>query len=272
MLQGEAFEVLKRDIAENGQQVPIALWKGKILDGRNRLKACLELGIRPRYTELATLPRESPLMYVLSTNLHRRHLRPSQLAMVGARARAYFDVEASARRAKHYDVGRSAQPRGDARDLAGGAVGVSGKSIDFATRVLSKGVSELVRACDSGLMPVSTGAKLAELPAGEQRALLRARKTELGYALKNKDLRRGKPDLPQTLASLKRDTLRAATSARALGRVPIESAASGAGSTQHLQALDEIAAAAQSIIDRVREHSTRIRRPPPAAASEHPPG
>jgi len=44
---------------------------------------------------------------------------------------------------------------GQARDQAGKAIGVSGKSIDYAAKVLEKGVPELAQAVDEGRMAIA---------------------------------------------------------------------------------------------------------------------
>lgn len=63
------YAELKAWIKSIGQQHPIITCKGAIADGRNRLKACLELGIEPRFEEYTgTLPIEQ---YILSTNIRR---------------------------------------------------------------------------------------------------------------------------------------------------------------------------------------------------------
>jgi hypothetical protein len=62
----------RRDIKERGQIEPIILYKGLILDGRNRYRACKVAGVKPRIEEFNA--KGSPEDFVLSRNLRRRHL------------------------------------------------------------------------------------------------------------------------------------------------------------------------------------------------------
>lgn len=65
------------DIKDNGLKDPITILNGQILDGRNRYMACGIAGVEPRYVEFAG---NDPIAFVVSANIHRRHLTPIQLA------------------------------------------------------------------------------------------------------------------------------------------------------------------------------------------------
>jgi acetyl esterase/lipase len=82
LLQGAEFDRFVADIAEQGLLNPITTYQGKILEGRNRALACRAAGIEPRYVEYEG---KDPAAFVLSQNLARRHLGPSERAMVAAR-------------------------------------------------------------------------------------------------------------------------------------------------------------------------------------------
>jgi N6-adenosine-specific RNA methylase IME4 len=82
MMVGAEYEQLLADIMENGQLDPVVLYEGKILDGRNRWKACMELGLVINYEQY---PGDNPLSYVISKNLHRRHLNETQRAVVASK-------------------------------------------------------------------------------------------------------------------------------------------------------------------------------------------
>ena len=93
-VDGPEFGELVDDIREHGLQQPIVLHEGKILDGRNRYRACRHAGVEPRFEEWSG---ESPTAYVLSLNLHRRHLTEDQRAAAVQKARARLDAEARQR-------------------------------------------------------------------------------------------------------------------------------------------------------------------------------
>ncbi|TNF22472.1 MAG: hypothetical protein EP329_28490, partial [Deltaproteobacteria bacterium] len=83
MMPDAAIAELAADIRKNGQQQPVWLHEGQILDGRNRLRACALAGVTPDVREWEG---DDPVRWVLSLNFHRRHLSESQKAVVGARA------------------------------------------------------------------------------------------------------------------------------------------------------------------------------------------
>lgn len=86
VLSGDELQDLADDIRTNGQQQPIVRdTNGVIIDGRNRLLACLRAGVEPCFTDL---PADAdPVAFILSANVQRRHMNAGQRAMAVARAR-----------------------------------------------------------------------------------------------------------------------------------------------------------------------------------------
>lgn len=86
-MEEEAFAALVEDIRQNGLLTRITLTSdGKILDGRNRYRACLAAGQEPIYEVYnGDGTREDLVGFVISRNYHRRHMNESQRAMVAAR-------------------------------------------------------------------------------------------------------------------------------------------------------------------------------------------
>jgi N6-adenosine-specific RNA methylase IME4/ParB-like chromosome segregation protein Spo0J len=164
-----AFEELKRDIQLNGLRQPIILYQGLILDGRHRYQACSDLDIEGAQEVFAGTDDEA-LQYVISTNLHRRHLNESQRAMVAAElvnlahGQKKADVQiwtapvSSADAAKRLNVGRS--------------------SVHMAKAVRDHGSEDLRERVKSGNMAVSVAEKIARMPKNKQAEILKAAKPE----------------------------------------------------------------------------------------------
>jgi ParB-like chromosome segregation protein Spo0J len=81
MATEEELAEMAEDIKNRGLLNPIIMLDGKILDGRNRFKACQMAGVKPKFKEY---DGEDSLADVVSWNLKRRHLTPSQQAGIGA--------------------------------------------------------------------------------------------------------------------------------------------------------------------------------------------
>ncbi|MFJ7423373.1 ParB/RepB/Spo0J family partition protein [Streptomyces uncialis] len=83
-LDEEDLQALADDIRTNGLLHPVVLDGGsRVIDGRNRLKACEIAGVEPSYT---TYDGNDPSGYALSANVHRRNLTKGQIAMITAKA------------------------------------------------------------------------------------------------------------------------------------------------------------------------------------------
>jgi ParB-like chromosome segregation protein Spo0J len=79
LMEGAEFDELVADIKANGQHARIVLKDGMILDGRNRYRACRKLGVEPSFVCKAYSDQiTDPAAYVISANIHRRHLTAEQ--------------------------------------------------------------------------------------------------------------------------------------------------------------------------------------------------
>lgn len=152
MMKEEEYERLKNDIVENDQLEPIVLYENKILDGRNRYRALCELGLKPNIKEYEG---DQPLSYVISKNLHRRHLDAGQRAMIATDIKPMLEIEAKKRKGLRTDLQNLVEilPPGDfgkSRDKAGDLFGVSGKYVSDAEKLKeeSPDLAEKVRRGD----------------------------------------------------------------------------------------------------------------------------
>jgi hypothetical protein len=79
LLEGKEFDDLVEDIRKNGLQLEIDMADGKIIDGRNRARACIEAGEKIRFTERRRFKSDAGIIaFIISRNIHRRHLTAEQ--------------------------------------------------------------------------------------------------------------------------------------------------------------------------------------------------
>lgn len=159
-MQDAEYETFRADIAEHGLREPIWLHAdGSIIDGRNRYRACIELGIEPAFETWNG--NGSLVAFVVSLNLHRRHLTESQRAMVAAKL-AQLEVGAN----QHRSIDLPSQ------EEAAKMLNVSVPSIKRARAVYTNGDPVLVAAVDRGEVAVSAAAQVATLPVEWQRIIV----------------------------------------------------------------------------------------------------
>ena len=82
MMSESELSELSDDIKKNGLQHPVIFDKDVLLDGRNRMAACKLAGVEFNSKEYRG---NDPVSFIISSNLHRRHLTESQRGMVAAR-------------------------------------------------------------------------------------------------------------------------------------------------------------------------------------------
>jgi len=172
MLRGAAFEELVADIKKNGLREPILCdAQGRIVDGRNRYRACLAAGVEPRFVEWqgeGSLPE-----LALSLNLHRRHLDESQRAMVAARLAKLLETETRPKgRPRKNSANLQNFSVGYPHAEAAASVSVSLRLVSSATKLLRDGCEELIGVVESGEVGVSPAGVLAGLPGEEQKKVV----------------------------------------------------------------------------------------------------
>lgn len=91
-MSDDEFNSLKANIQDNGQTHPIYTLDGMILDGGNRYRALCELGIEPVIIEYTG---SNPTQFILSSNLHRRHLTQGQSAAIVSASQSWVNAQAA---------------------------------------------------------------------------------------------------------------------------------------------------------------------------------
>lgn len=157
------YAELREDIRTNGLEVPVVTWKGQIIDGRHRAKACDELGV-PLRTQEFRGTEERMHAHVVSLNMRRRHLSESQRSLVAAKLATLKDGQKKA----GAPIGAASQ------DDAARMLNVSRRSVQRGREVLTKGVPELVEAVEKGEATIYAAAAVAKQPPDIQRAVVAA--------------------------------------------------------------------------------------------------
>jgi len=164
----DELEELAEDIRARGLLQDIVTYKGKILDGRNRLAACEIAGVKPRFVEWKG--EGSPVEWVISENLIRRHLTSSQRAVVALELLPLLEKEAKERQRlgqgrgkKVAKVQATSSGQGKASQLAARLTKTNSTYVE-AVKAVQKQAPELIDQIRSGAMKIPEARSLATLP------------------------------------------------------------------------------------------------------------
>lgn len=192
LLPTDELNALAEDIRQNGLREPVWLWRDEeqilLLDGRNRIKACEAVNV-----EAATrfYTGDSPTEFVVSQNLHRRHLTPGQKAGISSKLEPMFAEEAARRkggRPRKDERKPSADRREDSKktktktnrsakssEKAAKATGASGRSVERYNRVVAT-APDLAEKVDSGEMALDRAERIIRDREAEAKRVAEARK------------------------------------------------------------------------------------------------
>lgn len=182
LIGGDEYTAFVDNLRANGQRHKIVrILEGDawlILDGRNRLRACLDLGIEPMFRTFGDDPSDGddPIAFVIAENVARRHLNETQRAFIGAELVPMYEAQAKERMlsGKKDPTLNSGQGRAaTSAELAARAVNVGKASIEAALKVNREGDPEVIAASkERGQLKVSAAAELATLPKKKQREII----------------------------------------------------------------------------------------------------
>jgi hypothetical protein len=175
------FRGLVASIKGNGLWEPITMHEDMVLDGRNRLRACQEAGVAPRFEDFDEAKDGPPLAFVLAKNLYRRHLTEGQRAL-----KAEEMVTTTHGDIRRFSSGQSIENIESAAKCQKSHLGAETVTIAKAAtmwcvkpsavrsaatvREKTKTVPKILEEVKAGRMTLGKAWKLAEKPAKEQRA------------------------------------------------------------------------------------------------------
>ena len=159
---------LVEDIKQNGQHEEIVVLDGRILDGRSRFAACKLAKVEPVTREFGDRKSDGdgPMKFVLSENVHRRHLTDEQRAMIAG------ELAARSEPGRPKEPESEGQDNGNAtavkQDEAAKLLNVSPAAVRRAAKIVKKGGAKLREQLKAGKVSLSKAAAAADAPKEKQ--------------------------------------------------------------------------------------------------------
>lgn len=137
LLPEEELKELSQDLEVSGQQHPIIIYNGMILDGRNRIRAFQDTNLKEAAVEYFTGTEFEAVEKIRGLNILRRHLTMGQRAHVALAYLPYEEAEAKKRQGARTDLVPDPEPsgqekRGKSRNIVAEKFNLSGQRISEA--------------------------------------------------------------------------------------------------------------------------------------------
>ena len=147
---------MKASIKTHGLQYAVTAWNGLLVDGKNRARACEELGMDCPTEEFHGTEAEA-IQVAWSANIERRHLLPRERAILGAKYAALLSSVHT-------------HGTGEVSEKAAKVVGASHRSVERAIRVEKNAAPEVKTALQESVISLAQAEQLAAKPPEEQKA------------------------------------------------------------------------------------------------------
>jgi phage N-6-adenine-methyltransferase len=164
------------DIAANGLLDPILTWRGSVVDGKHRLRACKETGVPPRFDALPDDWDEWKVATHCQSKHRRRNLSATQKACVAAEVIEKYGrpIGRPAKIANEEKVpprGGSSSDVGTAASHAARDMGSSERSVERA-KFVKESAPEVYELAKQDKIPLKVAERIAKEPSQEKRAAL----------------------------------------------------------------------------------------------------
>ena len=173
----DELQELADDIKARGLLHDIVLYDGRILDGRNRYLACGIAGVKPSFANWHGTG--SPVEWVISENLIRRHLTSSQRAVIALDVLPLLEKEAKERQRLSPGRGKKVSKKLDTFSENGAASKIAARITKTnsayvqAVKAVERQAPDLLDAIREGSLKVPDAATLAKLSKPKRAKVLK---------------------------------------------------------------------------------------------------
>lgn len=166
-IEGQSFFDFADDIKANGLREKIMMYKKMVLDGRRRERGCRRAGIAPEYEEFKGTEADA-LAYVISRNLHRRHLGEGERALIAAKIVTARQGSPGIGKNKETSQNATFTDKPVTAKEAAAMTGSTEAKVDRAKKVIKNGTPALQAAVADETISVSDAAKVSSEPPNVQ--------------------------------------------------------------------------------------------------------